>query len=106
MFPRPRSPQDHNQTHLLDDPPLRPIPNSIRTTSTRASASLKTCKFVGELGTSVATGSSDGTIGLWHTDTLRPIAQLTGHTSRVWDLCSTRDGVALASCSSDGTVKT
>ncbi|WP_354636087.1 serine/threonine-protein kinase [Planktothricoides raciborskii] len=59
-------------------------------------------------GKTIASGSWDGTIQLWHVsiDNARiPIQTLAGHTGAVWSVAISSDGKLLASGSADQTVK-
>jgi FOG: WD40 repeat len=53
-------------------------------------------------GAGLATASSDGTVRIWETSTLRT---LTGHSGDVVDVEWSPDGTALATASEDGTVR-
>ena len=53
----------------------------------------------------LATGSWDGTIKIWHTETSMQIANLTGHKSGVNSVAFSSDGATLASGSSDKTIR-
>lgn len=66
---------------------------------------VKCVEFIGEEGAYLASGSSDNTIRIWKTSDGTCGAVLQGHSSRVWDLSSSRDGAHLASASADGTVR-
>lgn len=55
-------------------------------------------------GTRLATGSSNGEIGIWDAETLQPILVLRGHSHYVHDLSWSPDGTQLVSASGDGTV--
>ena len=56
-------------------------------------------------GTTLASGSYDGTVKLWDVATRTNIATLQGHTSVVWSVSFSPDGATLASGSTDRTVK-
>ncbi|EFA77813.1 predicted protein [Heterostelium album PN500] len=66
---------------------------------------VKCVEFIGGNGLSLATGSSDNTIKIWNTETGAQLANLTGNTSRIWDLSSSASGKLMASAAGDGVVK-
>jgi len=55
-------------------------------------------------GTTIASGSWDGTVRLWHVVTGQHKKTLTAHTSSVDSVAFSPDGTTLASGSYDGTV--
>ena len=55
-------------------------------------------------GTTLASGSSDGTAKLWDVATRTNIATLEGHTNEVLSVSFSPDGTTLASASRDGEV--
>jgi WD40 repeat protein len=55
--------------------------------------------------TLVATGTSDGAVRLWDTETSEQIDELTGHAGQISDLAIAADGRRIASASSDGTAR-
>ena len=56
-------------------------------------------------GTTLASGSLDGTVKLWNASTRDHIATLQGHRKSVWSVAFSPDGTTLASGSLDGKVK-
>ncbi|MEG4206870.1 hypothetical protein QUA20_23465, partial [Microcoleus sp. Pol7_A1] len=56
-------------------------------------------------GLTLASASSDHTIKLWHLQTQKPIATLTGHSNSALSVAFSPDGLTLASASSDHTIK-
>ena len=54
-------------------------------------------------GRTFASGSEDGFIKIWNSDTLQPIAALHGHTDGVFSVACSPDGQRIASASADGT---
>ena len=56
-------------------------------------------------GSTLASGSYDGTIRLWDADTGEPEATLTGHTGRIYSVAFSPDGETLASGGSDEFIK-
>lgn len=65
---------------------------------------VKALAWVGLEGRSLVSGSSDGTVRLWHTSSARQEAVLE-HGSRVWDVASTESGDLVASAGGDSLVK-
>ncbi|MXV77418.1 PQQ-binding-like beta-propeller repeat protein [Candidatus Poribacteria bacterium] len=55
-------------------------------------------------GNTVVSGSSDKTIRVWDTNTLKIKFPLTGHTEEIWALAFTPDGLTLASGCRDGSI--
>ncbi|GAM24710.1 hypothetical protein SAMD00019534_078850, partial [Acytostelium subglobosum LB1] len=89
---------------LLEDYSCFVLPNSLRTTLSGHKKNVKCVEFIGTNGLSLASGSSDNTIKLWNTETGALLSNLTGNTSRIWDLSSSASGKLLASASGDGLV--
>jgi WD40 repeat protein len=56
-------------------------------------------------GTTLASGSRDGTVGLWDVTTGRGLTRLSGHASFVYAVAFSPDGRTLASGGAGGTVK-
>lgn len=90
---------------LLQDYQGFVVPNRCRMTLRGHAQNVKCVRFVGENGRKLVSGSSDGTVRLWDTETGACDAVLEGHGSRVWDVDATRNGALLASASSDATVR-
>lgn len=81
------------------------VPNVQRHAMVGHTGNVKCTVFVGDEGLELASGSSDNTVALWETYSGARIGELTGHTSRVWDVAASRNGGMLASASGDGTVR-
>ena len=92
-------------TNLLHDYVCPIIPNSVLNTFSGHTANVKCAEFVGSLGTSIISGSSDNTVRIWNTETGDLQGVLTGHKSRIWAVDSTNSGEFIASGSGDGSVK-
>jgi COMPASS component SWD3 len=90
---------------LLFDYEAVVLPDSVRHTFTGHTSNVKCVDFVGSDGDLIASGSSDNTVRLWNTHDPEENTVLSGHTSRIWDLDSTKDGGLLASASGDGDVR-
>ena len=88
---------------LLRDFQHTVVPNAQACTYEGHSRNVKCVTFCGRDGDLLASGSSDNAVMLWSSDagnnTGRPIAKLTGHTARVWDVSSDPSGRWLASAS-------
>jgi non-specific serine/threonine protein kinase len=56
-------------------------------------------------GRLVASGSQDGAVRLWETESGRLLATLRGHTGLLWSVALSGDGLLAASGSQDGTIK-
>ncbi|KAG9007988.1 hypothetical protein FRB93_007007 [Tulasnella sp. JGI-2019a] len=63
------------------------------------------CVAVSPDGNTIASASSDGTVGLWEMETGTRIAKLTGHTDLVTSVIFTPDGNRILSTSGDGTIR-
>ncbi|RKO86665.1 WD40-repeat-containing domain protein, partial [Blyttiomyces helicus] len=92
-------------TTLLEDYASLIIPNAVCHTFTGHKGNVKCVEFVGEEGSMLVSGSGDNTCRVWDTDTAECLGVLEGHTSRIWDVASSKDGLTVASASGDGTVK-
>ncbi|KAI9097009.1 WD40-repeat-containing domain protein [Phlyctochytrium arcticum] len=92
-------------TTLLDDYHSLIIPNAVKSTLTGHKGNVKCVEFIGEEGLAILSGSSDNTCRVWDTETGECQTVLEGHTSRIWDVASSKNGSLLASASGDGTVK-
>ncbi|KAJ3298013.1 hypothetical protein HK104_011237 [Borealophlyctis nickersoniae] len=92
-------------TTLLQDYTSLIIPNAVHHTFSGHKGNVKCCEFVGEEGKWLVSGSSDNTCRVWETETAECYGVLEGHTSRIWDVASSKSGATVASASGDGTVK-
>ncbi|KAI8840284.1 WD40-repeat-containing domain protein [Chytridium lagenaria] len=90
---------------LLQDYTSLIIPNAVRHTFWGHKGNIKCVEFIGQEGRSIISGSSDNTCRIWDTETAECLGVLEGHTSRIWDVASSRSGNVAASASGDGTVK-
>jgi len=81
------------------------LPNCLKNTFVGHKDNVKCVDFVGVEGNYLVSGSSDNTLKLWSNETGKLVASEVGHDSRLWDVCSTRDGSLVASASGDSTVK-
>ncbi|TPX35009.1 hypothetical protein SmJEL517_g02468 [Synchytrium microbalum] len=90
---------------LLQDYTSVVIPNAIRHNFTGHTGNVKCVDFVGDDGKWIVSGSSDNTVRVWDLETAMVLSVLEGHTSRIWDVASSRSGARVASASGDGTVK-
>ncbi|KAJ2161054.1 hypothetical protein GGF46_001801 [Coemansia sp. RSA 552] len=91
-------------TLLTDYAPVV-VPNTEQQSFVGHLGNIKCTAYVGPYGRYLASGSSDNTIRIWDTDTAECITTLHGHTARIWDVCTDRDGATLISASGDSTVK-
>ncbi|KAJ3216610.1 hypothetical protein HDU67_009217 [Dinochytrium kinnereticum] len=92
-------------TTLLQDYTSLIIPNAVRNTFWGHKGNIKCVEFVGEEGRAIISGSSDNTCRIWDTESSECLGVLEGHSSRIWDVASSRSGALVASASGDGTVK-
>jgi WD40 repeat protein len=92
-------------TTLLTDYTTIVVPNSLKSSFKGHTDKVKCVLFVGDNGVLLATGSSDNSVRLWETESGQCLSTMTGHSSRIWDLTSTKDGRFLASASGDSTIK-
>jgi WD40 repeat protein len=79
-------------------------PNAIMSTFRGHKKNVKAIAWVGIEGRSIASGSSDGTVRIWSTNTAQQEAVL-DHGSRVWDVASTESGNMVASAGGHALVK-
>lgn len=90
---------------LLEDYECPAVPNQKKTTFTGHTGNIKSVVFVGDEGCTLASGSSDNTTRIWNTNTGKCKAILHGHSSRIWDVSSTRNGTLIATASGDATIR-
>lgn len=90
---------------LLEDYECVVIPNKLQRQLVAHTGNVKCVTFVGEEGSTLASGSSDNTVRMWDTKSGTCESVLRGHRSRVWDLSATANGVLVASASGDGSVR-
>ncbi|KAI9168631.1 hypothetical protein H9P43_008004 [Blastocladiella emersonii ATCC 22665] len=90
---------------LLEDYTAYIIPNAVRHVLAGHADNVKCCTFVGADGQLIASGSSDNTARLWHTESGTQAAILHGHTSRIWDLVADPLGHTVATASGDGSIR-
>jgi COMPASS component SWD3 len=90
---------------LLFDYEAVVLPDTVRHTFSGHSGNVKCVGFVGDEGKFIASGGSDNTVRVWNTLDPNDCFALEGHTSRIWDVDSTRDGRFIASGSGDGDVR-
>ena len=81
------------------------IPDTVKHKMTGHTANVKCISFVGPSDDYIVSGSSDATLRLWQTVTGEHLKTFEGHTSRIWDVCTTSTGEHLLSASADATVK-
>ncbi|KAJ3106459.1 hypothetical protein HDU97_006245 [Phlyctochytrium planicorne] len=92
-------------TTLLQDYTSLVIPNAVRNTYWGHKGNVKCAEFVGEEGRLIISGSSDNSCRIWDTESADCKGVLEGHSSRIWDVASSRSGSFVSSASADGTVK-
>eukprot|EP00742_Colponemidia_sp_Colp-10_P005419 GILJ01005791.1.p1 GENE.GILJ01005791.1~~GILJ01005791.1.p1 ORF type:complete len:646 (-),score=96.73 GILJ01005791.1:200-2086(-) len=92
-------------TTLLEDYRCFVLPNAQKAVLAGHKGNVKCVEFIGEEGKCIASGSSDNTIRIWNTESGSCVRVLEGHTSRIWDITSSRSGDCIASASGDSTVK-
>eukprot|EP01027_Heterolobosea_sp_BB2_P009061 GEZU01013406.1.p1 GENE.GEZU01013406.1~~GEZU01013406.1.p1 ORF type:complete len:568 (+),score=81.26 GEZU01013406.1:190-1893(+) len=90
---------------LLTDYSCYVVPNALHKTFKGHKENVKCVTFVGDSGNFIASGSSDNTVRLWNSQTGGALHVLEGHSSRVWDITTTKTGNLLASASGDSSVK-
>jgi COMPASS component SWD3 len=90
---------------ILEDYECLVVPNVLRNRLLGHRGNVKSVTFVGRDGRAIATGSSDNTARLWRSSSGEPLAILSGHRSRVWDVSAGEDGSLLATGGGDGTVR-
>ena len=88
---------------LLSDYACYVLPNAPKTLLGGHKGNVKCVEFVGEEGNLIASGSSDNTVRLWSAEDGRCVRILSGHTSRVWSVASSRAGNLLITASGDAT---
>jgi hypothetical protein len=81
------------------------IPDTVQHTMGGHTANVKCISFVGPTDDHIISGSSDATLRLWKTETGEHVRTFEGHSSRIWDVCSTEQGDHVLSASADATVK-
>ena len=90
---------------LLHDFSALVVPNSVYKEYKGHTANVKCARFVGEDGARIISGSSDNTCRVWDTYSGDCLGVLQGHSSRIWDVSSSTDGLSVASASGDSTIK-
>jgi COMPASS component SWD3 len=90
---------------LLEDYTAFLVPNVKKTIFKGHAANVKCVDFVGEMGHSIVSGSSDHLGIVWNIQTGEIESHLEGHTSRIWDVASNKVGDLIATGSADRTVK-
>ncbi len=100
---------------VLQDFTCTVIPNKVLKTFSGHSGNVKCVEFVGERGEKIFSGSryldshmlinSDNTCRLWNVNTAECLGVMKGHTGRIWDVSSEKNGCFSASASGDSTVK-
>mmetsp|Transcript_4673 Transcript_4673/g.6614 ORF Transcript_4673/g.6614 Transcript_4673/m.6614 type:complete len:553 (-) Transcript_4673:65-1723(-) len=89
-------------TSLMKDFTCHAVPSSNHLTFVGHKADVKATEFVGVNGKHLASGSSDGTVRIWDTDTGECKSTLVGHASKIWTLASDHAGGTLLSGDSKG----
>eukprot|EP00190_Bangiopsis_sp_CCMP1999_P003760 CAMPEP_0198731134 /NCGR_PEP_ID=MMETSP1475-20131203/28264_1 /TAXON_ID= ORGANISM="Unidentified sp., Strain CCMP1999" /NCGR_SAMPLE_ID=MMETSP1475 /ASSEMBLY_ACC=CAM_ASM_001111 /LENGTH=585 /DNA_ID=CAMNT_0044494053 /DNA_START=340 /DNA_END=2094 /DNA_ORIENTATION=+ len=90
---------------VLEDYECFVVPNAQRHVMRGHRDNVKSVTFCGEDGRLIASGSSDNSVGVWDAQTGKVCTFLRGHSSRVWDVASTKAGDCIVSGSGDGTVR-
>jgi WD40 repeat protein len=88
---------------LLSDYACYVLPNAHKCTLGGHKGNVKCVEFVGEEGNLIASGASDNTVRLWSAEDGKCTRVLSGHTSRVWSVASSRAGHLLVTASGDAT---
>lgn len=90
---------------ILEDFECAVVPNAHCRTLFGHTGNVKCVTFVGAEGRAVATGSGDKTARVWASVSGELLGTLTGHRSRIWDVCASASGRLLATAGADGTVR-
>jgi COMPASS component SWD3 len=90
---------------LLSDYSPLVIPDSLRLTYLGHTENVKAVQYVGIDGRRIVSGGSDNVPRVWSTADGSCLAELRGHTSRIWDIACTDTGNFVATASGDGTLR-